>query len=56
MKEGTLTICLPTLHSWVNPCDAPERGARHVPNVPLSNQDAGMVDALCQPELVHTSL
>ena len=56
-KDGTLTICFPTLKK--RPQDqfcTHESSTRVVPNVPLPDQNSSMMDTLGQTELVYASL
>jgi hypothetical protein len=54
MKEGTLTICLPTL-CYVSRTH-PHDHYRRIPDVALADEDTGMVDRLGETELVDAGL
>ena len=55
MKDGTLTICLPTLCT-LSEFELPHVIAQDIPDVALLDQDTGVVDGLCETELVDAGL
>lgn len=57
MKDGTLTICLPTLHDCVSRVVHLRDGRNNdIPDVALADEDTGVVDGLGEAELVDASL
>ena len=59
MKDGTLTICFPTLDKILVTLSRAFEGIKvcdDVPNMPLLDQDTGVVDALSKAQLVDTGL
>jgi hypothetical protein len=57
MKDGTLTICLPTLQADGSQISMQcEMRCVTLPNVSLLNEDTSMVNALCEAEFEHASL
>jgi hypothetical protein len=54
MKEGTLTICLPTL--WSLAARSASRLSQDIPDVALADEDTSVVDGLGETELVDAGL
>lgn len=54
MKEGTLTICLPTLQCVS--CEIYNRVQLCIPDVALADEDTSVVDGLGETELVDAGL
>lgn len=56
MKEGTLTICFPTLWLLLVACFLSEGVHKDIPDVALADENTSVVDRLGETELVDAGL